>query len=67
MVHVPYNASNKTVISTIVEVSVIVAGIISVIGYINSRSHKKLSKEIAEIDKELKTLQLNEKKNALNL
>lgn len=54
--------SERNIITVLVQLAVVVGASISVIAYMGSRRHTKLQQEVAELDKEIKLLQLQEKK-----
>jgi hypothetical protein len=42
---------------------IILGGIVGVLVYVNQRKHNQVEKELFELDKEIKTLQLSKLKN----
>ncbi len=56
------HAHGRSDITIIVEVAAILTGVITLIAYLGNRKHNKLQLEIAELDKEIKTLQLSKEK-----
>lgn len=42
---------------------IVIGGVVGILVYINQRKHNEVEKELFELDKEIKTLQLSKLKN----
>jgi hypothetical protein len=54
----PLNKKNDTIIGVLASAGVVLAGIAALLTYIHTKEHRKLSKKNAQLELEIKELQL---------